>query len=444
MKRSDYLKPILLLAFFVVALTACRKEDWWDYGGKPGHGSHPDSENAMVLFWNERLETVLSTPMRPPDRGRVFAMVEIAVHDALNNIKPRYKRFALNAQNGSASKDAAVASAAYHAIIGLDLTRGFPVQDWYDSVMALIPEGAAKQKGIALGQKAAEAIIANRANDGYTEVISSSPNPPDGTEPGEYRQTNAVPFRMIPNWGTVLRPWVLQSNYQFRPAGPYAVTSREYAIDFNEVKKKGARVGSNRTPHEEKLAQFWADNRISVLWNQFARKAIANRKMDAWETARYFAVLHTALADGFNTALESKYHFYYWRPETAIKEAANDGNPKTEPDPNWVPFVIETVQPTPPGNWVSPPIPEYPSSYAMAGGVATEVIKQLLGTDRITIDMTSDLLPGVTIRYNSLSQAARDNSLAKIYAGWYFRKAVLDGEDMGRKIASYVVKNGFK
>jgi hypothetical protein len=432
---------LFVVTAMIVILSSCTKFD----APFPviGNGK-TDYDNAMVLYWNDKAATVLGGPIRQPDRSRYFAIIEIAVHDALNNIKSKYSTYVLNEPSRSASPDAAVASAAYWAIKGLNLQGSFPIDSWYDSSLAFVPNGPAKEAGINLGKRAAETIIANRLNDGYSQVISSSPNPPDGTTPGAYRQTNAVPFRLIPNWGTVLKPYVLQSNDQFRPVGPYNVQSKEYATDYNEVKLKGAREGSTRTAEENRLANFWSDNRISVTWNDFANAIIANKKLDAWKTARLFAVLHTALADGFNAVLEAKYHFYYWRPETAIHEGDNDGNPATSADPNWIPYLIEVVNPTPPGNWVSPPVPEYPSSYAMAGGIATEVLKQFLGSDKISVRFTSAALPGVSLQYSSLAKVARDNSLAKIYAGWYFRKAVLDGEEMGKKIGRYVYTQGFR
>lgn len=407
-------------------------------------GEHGFTNNAMVLYWNYRAATVLGIPMRQTDRSRYFAIIEIAVHDALNNIKPKFERYLLNEPTKNASPDAAVASAAYRAIKGLELQGDFPVDAWYDSCIAIIPAGSAKEAGIILGQHAADAILAKRANDGYSEVISASTEPADGTEPGVYRQTNGIPFRVIPNWGTVLKPYVVQSNYQFRPSGPYNVKSPEYVIDYNEVKAKGARDGSTRTNEQTKLAMFWAENRPSIIWNEFANKVIAGKKMDAWKTARLFALLHTAMGDGFNTILEAKYHFYYWRPETAIHEGDNDENNATTADASWLPFVIESVNPTPPGNWVSPPVPEYPSGYTLAGGITAEVLRNVLGSDKISIDMVSASLPGTTLRYYSIAKAARDNSMGKVYAGWYFRKAALDGEEMGKKIANYLFTHSFR
>ena len=411
--------------------------------------SKPDNpgfaENDMVMYWNEKANTVLSAAMPQPTRARYFAIIEIAVHNALNNIKPKYQRYALlNEREQFASPDAAVASAAYWAIKGLNRQGAFPIDTWYNESLATIPDGESKELGKTLGKHAAEAIIANRANDGFTQVLATSVNPPDGTTPGAYRHTNLLNVRYVPNWGTVVSPYVIVSNDQFRPAGPFAVNSSEYAADFNEVKAKGARVGSSRNTNEETLARFWADNKPSIVWNNFARNIIATKKLDAWKTARLFAIIHTALADGANSSLEAAYHFYTWRPETAIREGDNDNNTATSADATWIPFIIEGPNAIPAGNFVSPPIPEYPATYAVFGGAAVAVLQSFFETDDTDIDFTSFTLPGTTLHYSSMSQAARDNSLGKIYEGWHFRKAVIDGEALGISVGNYVFNHHFQ
>lgn len=410
------------------------------------------ADNNMVMYWNDKAATVVGTPRIQPTRARLLAMIQIAVHDALNSIKPKYQRYALqNEREQFASPDAAVASATYWAIKGLNLQGNFPIDTWYSESLATIPDGESEELGKALGKKAADAIIANRASDGFTQVLITSPSPADGDEPGEYRSTlryvtvNGVltltPFTVknIPNWGTVLKPFVVQSNYQFRPTGPNAVNSAAYATDYNEVKEKGARVGGTRTADEEILAKFWAESRPSIIWNNLARNVIATKKMDAWKTARLFALIHTAMADGINSVMESKYHFYYWRPETAIPLANTDGNDSTVADANWLPYLAEV-----PNTFITPPIPEYPSSFAMFGGVTTAVLHSFIGSDEISINLTSATLPDTKLHYSSLSAAANDNAISKIYSGWYFRKAVVDGEEMGRAIGEYVFNNHFQ
>ncbi|MGE5518811.1 MAG: vanadium-dependent haloperoxidase [Candidatus Dadabacteria bacterium] len=402
------------------------------------------AENDMVLYWNEKVATVLGVGMNQPTRSRYFAIIEIAVHDALNSIKPKYESYALHEREQHANPDAAVASAVYWAIKGLNRQGSFPVDTWYNESLASIADGESKDLGIAIGKKAADAMIANRANDGFTQVLTTSVNPPDGSTPGAYRHTNLLNVRYVPNWGTVMQPYVVLSNDQFRPAGPYSVSSAEYAADYNEVKAKGARVRSTRTTQEETLAKFWSENRPSIIWNNLARAVVATKKMDAWKTARLFALIHTAIADGVNTALNSAYYYYYWRPETAIHEGNNDGNSATTADATWIPFIVESANPIAAAYYVTPPIPEYPSTYAMMGSAVTEILKDVFETDDIDVNLTSFSLTGVAIHYSSLDQASRDNALGKMYAGWHFRKSVIDGEETGKRIADYIFTHQFR
>ena len=446
------LRPATALLLFVSVLSSCKKEGINEFTQKSTasaqRGYQPlnpgFAENNMVLYWNDKVATVLGVPMNQPTRSRYFAMVEIAVHDALNNIKPKFQRYSLKDRQQHADPDAAVASAAYWAIKGLHIEGTFPVDSWYSESLASLPEAESKEMGITLGKEAAASIISNRTNDGFTQVVQASPFPADGTQPGVYRHTNLLDLRFVPNWGTVVKPYVLISNYQFRPAGPNAVSSPEYAADYNEVKSKGARVGSSRTAEEEMLARFWAEHRPSIIWNNVARAVIANEKMDAWKTARLFALMHTAIADGINTGLEAAYYFYSWRPETAIHEGNNDNNSATTADASWIPFVIEAPSGNPAGTFVTPPIPEYPASYAMMGSSAAEIIKSVIGKDAINITLNSFSLPGVPLQYTSLAQAAKDNALGKIYAGWHFRKSVVDGDLAGRQVADYIFTHSFQ
>jgi len=456
------LSTALVLLFSIMALWSCKKEASTKslqldeqaaaLAKKVDNGF---AENDMVMYWNDKTDTVLGVGMPQPYRTRYFAMIQIAVHDALNNIKPKYQRYALlNERTQFASPGAAVASAAYWAIKGLNRQGSFPVDTWYNESLATIPDGESKELGKILGKHAAEAIIANRANDGFNQIILNSLTPANGINPGEYRSTvtavNSVPtqtlfgFRILHNWGTVLKPYVIESNQQFRPAGPYAINSHEYTIDFNEVKTKGARVGGVRTAEEEKTSRFWSENRPSYLWNIFVRKAIENKKLDAWKTARLFALMHVCMAESINSQFNAGYYFYSWRPETAVRLAANDGNTDTDADAGWLPILSET--PTS----VSPSVPGYPNGFAAYGGTTAEILRLFFGSDETSIDMTTTTTnpavpaPKPSFHFSTYSQAARSNSLGMIYSGWDFRKSVLDGEEMGRRIAGYVFSHHFK
>ena len=412
------------------------------------------ADNDMVMFWNDKAATVLGVGMPQPTRTRNFAIIQIAVHDALNNIKPKYESYTLGELRQHADPNAAVASAAYWAIIGLKRQGSFPVDTWYAESLSTIPDGKRKELGITLGKHAAEAIIEERSNDGFTQVVFASINPPNGVIPGAYRSTvtaiNFVPtatlfgFRTVPNWGTVTKPYVIESNHQFRPSGPHALTSNEYLQDYNEIKVKGARVGGQRTIDEEKSAQFWSENRPSILWNTFVRKDIENKKIDAWKTARLFALMHVSMAESINSVLNAAYFYYYWRPETAIRLGSADGNNNTESDANWLPFLSESF------TSVSPPVPGYPSAFAAYGGTTAEILRLFYESDETSIDLTTTssnplvTFPKPSFHFSSFSQAARENSLSLISLGWDFRKSSLDGEDMGKEIAAYVFKHHFK
>jgi len=412
------------------------------------------AKNDMVMYWNEKAATVLNPGFTQPARTRVFARIQIAVHDALNSIKPKYERYAFHEREQHADPDAAVASAAYWVMKRTTLIGNPPLDQWYNESLATIPEGASKDSGIALGKRSADALIANRANDGFTQVINNSVTPPNGINPGEYRSTlsasNWVPaqtfvaFRIVHNWGTVIKPWVIESNQQFRPAAPYSVNSTDYTTDFNEVKAKGARVGSTRTEAEEKIALFWSENKPTYLWNMIARKAIENKKLDAWKTARLFALIHVSMAESITSQLNAGYHYYSWRPETAIRLAATDGNDNTAGDLNWLPFLSETA------TFVTPPLPGHPNSYAANGGTTAEMLRLFFGSDETSIDISTTTTnpavpePKPSFHFSSFSQAARNNSLGMIYNGWDFRKSVLDGEEMGRQIAGYVFTHAFR
>ncbi len=203
MKRiNNYPLQVALFSCLLIGFFSCKKgidqpavlptEEFAKRPNDPGFAS-----NEMVMFWNEKTAVVFGAAVIQPTRARRFAITQIAVHDALNNIKPKYERFALQEREQFANPDAAVASAAHRAITGLG--RGNAQVDyWRDSCLGAIPDGESKTLGIALGIRSANAILANRANDGFTQVLVSSPNPPDGDEPGEYRSTLRFLTRFYP------------------------------------------------------------------------------------------------------------------------------------------------------------------------------------------------------------------------------------------------------
>jgi hypothetical protein len=411
---------------------------------------------AMVLTWNDAaIYVVQNTPQAPPNppippfiESRYYAMVNVAMHDALNNIVPKYKTYALDARDKDADPNAAVAKAAHDVILFFfgklnppALFTPQPVQDYINNLLAQslgsIADGDAKTKGIALGAAAAQAIIQNRSNDGVANVMFPVTQ---GTLPGQYRFTapfDAPPFNGFydsPGWGD-LKTFGIQNSTQFPLSGPYIINSDAYTADYNEIKRLGcvSCTGTGgRTQDQENIAKFWVEN-SPFGWNKIAGKVIAQNNLDAWKVARLFALLQMSEADAYIASTKGKITYFFWRPVTAVQMGDNDGNPNTVGDPNWQVLWFPT-----------PPVADYPSAHATAGGAGAELIKDFFGRDDFEFSYESSTLPGQPRSFTSLSQAARENSLSRIYVGYHFRKACMDGEALGKNIGAYIATHSLQ
>ena len=312
----------------------------------------------------------------------------------------------------------------------------------YAVALAAIPAGPARTNGVVLGQAAAAAILALRANDG-SDIEWLDFGYPQSTEPGVWRFTpDGPPLAFAREWGKVT-PFVLKDSSQFAPQRPYHLASKKYAADYNEIKRLGGDVTttpSDRTDDQTQIGLFWIES-SPFAWNRLARAISADRGFELWENARLFALLNLAMADGYIASWEAKYRYNFWRPITAIRLGDTDGNPDTEAEADWTP-----LQPT-------YPMPDHDSGHAVQGGVAAEILKQVFGTDNIAFTACSMTLPAgqtcddptpVLRPYSSFSQAANENSVSRIYIGIHFRRAVEEGEQHGRQIAAYAVHQFLK
>jgi hypothetical protein len=394
----------------------------------------------MVLQWNDAASYVVLTtlqiqpaPRIPPFReSHYYAMVNLAMHDALNNIVPKYKSFALNARDKDADPDAAVAQAA-HDVISFFFGKLNPpalstpaaVQTYIHALLEQsllsIPDGEAKTKGIALGAAAAHAVISSRTNDGSATAIFPIVQ---GTLPGQFRSTppfEASGFYDSPGWGDV-RPFALQSSTQFPVPAPYPLTSPEYTADYNEVKAMGCvnctGVGG-RTQDQENIAKFWVES-SAYGWNKVARAIAVEKNMDAWKTARLYALLQVSIADAYIACLKSKMIHFFWRPYHAIRLADTDGNPNTVADPTWQVLVFPV-----------PPIADHPSAHAAAGGAAAVFLQDFFGTDDLNFTFESVSFPGHPRSYSSLSRQQGKILYPAIYVGLPFPESLYGWRNIG-------------
>lgn len=403
----------------------------------------PSAVANEVLQWNETtMQAIAASGQNNVVSTRTLAMVQAAVHDAVNAITRRYDAYYFDGPgDAAASPDAAVAAAAHTVLMGVVGNYGTPAQKGatfalvdqaYAASMARVADGPARNKGVAVGRAAGAAILTLRKDDG---AFRDAPYTP-GVGPGRWRpHPNPVPANppisnpdlargyapsAVPGWGNVT-PFTLLSSSQFWLPGPPALTSPTYARDYNELKNIGGKVSTARTDDQTQIARFWFEGPGN--WNTIARTVATTRRLDAWDSARVLALMNLAMADAYIAGFKIRYVYDSWRPVTAIREGDNDGNDATIGDPAW-----DSHQNT-------PAVSDYPSTQSTFSAAAAVALATAMGGDQISFTVTSGKpFEGITRSFTSFSQAARESADSRVYAGIHFRSACEDGLSLGRKI----------
>ena len=393
------------------------------------------SAQDAVTEWNLNAERAILGSSTVSGSGaaaaRVYVLMHVAIFDAVNGIERRYTPYHVDATaSRGASRRAAAIAAAYNTLVAL-----FPSQkstldaELSSSLASLAADGEdledsqSIERGLAWGQQVASDILPWRSGDGFNRVL---PPVTGGLAPGEWRPTPPAFQSMATPQLATMMPYVIASPSQFRPAGPPALNSAQYAADFNETKTLGSATSSTRTAEQTLIANYWAGN-SSISWNRVASSVAIAHHTTLSENARLFALMNLALGDASVAGWDSKLHFMSWRPVTAIP-LADSLNPDTVADPNWRPLLV------------TPRHPEYVSAHAIFSSASAGVLAAYFGDDT-TFSLESVSLPGVFRTYNSFSSALDEITLARIYAGFHFRSACVDGRSMGTAIAQYVLEN---
>jgi hypothetical protein len=385
----------------------------------------------LVTDWNSQaLNAIRIDRTAPPMASRNLATLHAAIYDAANGIQRTHEPYFVTGHvPASASVEAAISAAARKALVGLFPQHQAAWDSAFDMSLAHIPNSPHRKAGVAWGESVASAILEWRATDGSSETWVYVP----GTNPGDWQPTppGFGPY-LLPQWALVT-PFAMTNCWQYRPAGPPPLTSEAYAVACNEVKLYGGAEGSIRDAEQSEIALFWADGAGTETppghWNTIAAQVAAARGNTLEQNARLFALLNIAMADAAICAWDAKYAFNLWRPISAIRNADLDGNPGTEADPNWTPFIA------------TPPFPEYVSGHSTFSGAASTVLAIFWGTDDIAFTTGSDFLPGVYRAFPSFSAAAEEAAVSRLYGGIHFRFANYDGLRGGLDIGDYVSTN---
>jgi len=379
---------------------------------------------AMVTQWNQNASTVLMGNLGQPPQQSVphLAMVHGAVYDAVNAIDGGHEGYLLDARVGSPfdSKDAAAATAAHHVLRSIvpDSQKAL-VDAQYALSLAGVPDGVAKTRGIAVGEAAAAAMIAARTADGRF----GPPGFPLGTPgPGVWEPVLPTLLNDPNAWLRNVKPFLIESPSQFRSKGPDALTSRQYARDFDEVKEFGRATNSARTADQTNAARYWAENPPGT-WSRIFRTLATQQGLSTEENARLFAMLYLTAADALISVWDDKAHYMFWRPVTAIARADTDGNDRTTKEDGW-----SSLIPT-------PPYPDHPSGHTGLSGSFVATLQDFFGTDRIGWTDTNNA--GLTRSFTRFSDAIAEIVDARVWSGLHFRNADEQGETIGREVAKW-------
>lgn len=421
-KRSGVLVTGILALALALTQASCGAGD----GGSaypPADTNAPAEWSAIAIKAALDASTVTPGGVSPMEESRAYAMAFTAAHDALNAIDRRYKPYLSDLQAPDASADAAVASAVSTVLKSVLPSQTAALDAAYADALAKVPEGSARAAGVALGQQTAQAILAARAGDGSANA--QGPYVP-AQAPGAYQFTPPFDFAAFVNWGAV-KPFAITAGDQFRVAAPFALTDAGYTTDFNEVKALGEAHSTARSNEQTQIARFWLEN-TPMSWQRIAMTLATDRRLNGWDQMRLYALLQTAEADAYVASFDSKYFYNFWRPITAIRAAAGDGNPDTTPDAAWTPLEA------------APPIPDHASGHAAAAGAGAAVLESVF-SGPVVFAYQSASLPGVTRHFVSFGQAEQEIGASRVYLGFHFRRAVNQGLKQGRQVGHWIVSH---
>ncbi|MCK9902790.1 phosphatase PAP2 family protein [Frankia sp. Cpl3] len=384
-------------------------------------------ENAVIV-WDRNAQTAIwdVAGQQPQVQARSFAMVHGAIYDAVNAISGRpYQPYLFAPRtSGRESTDAAVGTAAFQVLSSLFPAQQARLKSQYDDWLARIPDDTAKRSGIAVGGETAAAMIRARQNDG----AFGSPTWPVGTQPGQWRPTPPT-FASDTAWVANLKPFLIPSASMFRSAGPPALTSAQYARDFNEVRTIGAVNSTTRTADQTQAAIWWHDRHLGE-W-EIKRQLATGQRLNTLQTARMFAMVDLTEADAVTACFNEKAAWTFWRPVTAIQLADTDGNPATVADPNWMPLLV------------TPPHPDFTSGHACFTAGSMSALAYFFGRDDIPFSgYSAD--SGTTRHFRGFSHAIAEVVEARVWGGIHTRTADIEGAKIGAKVTSYMIRNYFR
>lgn len=428
----------------LVAVCACCLSTACGGGGDPTQPAAvqqapaPEQPLAIVVagpnavsYWNEVATTVINQPAtaggtpeeQRPNIAVDLATVHLAIYDAVMAIAGTHRPYAITPRSdpAGASQEAAAAAAAYRVLQGLFPGRSALYQPAYDSYLATLPDSSAKTQGLRLGTEVAAGILGLRAADGRSAPLAPFQL---GSAPGEFRGSNPIGREY-----SSIKPFTLNTISQFRAPGPQPLYGSGYAADLQETQTLGAAASTTRSAALTETARFHTEPPFNFWPRNMRSFAMTDRNLA--EQARLMALIWVTQADATNACFESKYHYRFWRPASAIALADTDNNDATAPDPAWTPVV-----PT-------PNHPEYPAAHSCVSGAMAAVLSGYYGTSKLSFDFSSKVT-GSSHHYDTTDALVDEIQQARIAGGMHFRSSTVDGAALGRSVGAWVLSHAFQ
>ena len=366
-----------------------------------------------ILDWTAKAnELVAEAKLGTPPAIRLMAIVHTAAYRAAAE--------ASGSTTGT-SVDAAIAAANRAVLAKLLPAQQASTEAAFRAALASIPDGPARQAGLAAGEEAAQAVLAARADDGAGVAAAYRPH----AVPGVYVPT-ATPA--APQWPR-RKPWLMDSASQFRPGPPPALGSEAWARAFNEVKELGGKQSARRGAAQTEIARFW-EYSLPQIYHGVVQSVARQPGRSTLQNARLFAAASQAMDDALIAVFEAKYHYHFWRPSTAIRNADLDGNDATPVEAAWAPLIDEPMH------------PEYPSGHSILAGAVATVLQAEVGNGPAPVLATSSpTARGATRQWTRFEDFTQEVSDSRVYGGMHFRFSVDAGAEMGRRIGQLAARN---
>jgi len=405
-----------------------------------------DSYNSELLnSWNANvLDMAIEEDNLFTLKGaRTLAMMNVAIHDALNAVHAKYTTYAYKGNASGSDPIAASAQAAYEIALSQYPNKQMELTQELEHWLSRVYDSTSKRQGIQLGKASAKSILKMRDNDTWNEESEYTWHPMAPGVYAEFNEHSETPEGFIFGAGwSKAKTFMLKSSDHFRSPPPPAIQSADYTKAFNEVKEVGATISDTRTKDQAHYAMWWKEF-VEISLNRLAGELVIKEKLNLWEAARSIALLNMAIYDAYVCVFDNKFFYNHWRPYTAIRWAANDENPDTEPDLNWNTLHKHTY-----------PFPSYPSAHGTGSGAGMTVLANTLGFgDDYTFTMTvpevdsaGPMSPKMKMdpenrTFNSFSEAALEGAMSRLYLGIHFRYDSEEGNKLGTQIGNYAHQN---